>query len=258
VLGLVSHAHAQDLPSWTARHGAFAFPNLKGTRLLSTAEIASPEAMYAAICTGDEEVGVRFERRQPRGENFNGRQTSGNFASVAGAVFRVVGGKVGAGSTCFMISDAVVEDATFIPLTRTSRDARCSQAQYPQFEKAKSRPVVGCWPIAEFEPRTQVAIIKFARHLNQALASLVVIDGERRMYVDYPAEFNGPGADLWRADDGGEIHPEGFEIVFLLKRGSAYLLAIDWAGAEGLALWSAAENGQFEQLIGDSWYQSPL
>jgi hypothetical protein len=41
---------------------------------------------------------------------------------------------------------------------------------------------------------------------------LVAIDGDRRMYVDFPAQFTGPGDDLWRADDGGEIHAEGFNV----------------------------------------------
>ncbi len=50
VFGLASPAQGQDLPLWTPLHGAFAFPNLEGTRLLATAEIASPEALHAALC----------------------------------------------------------------------------------------------------------------------------------------------------------------------------------------------------------------
>ena len=119
--------------------------------------------------------------------------------------------------------------------------------------------MVGCWPLAD-SGGVRVALIEFARRLTQALASLVVVDGERRMYVDYPGEFRGPGADLWRADDGGEIHAEGFEVVFLLKRGSTYLVAIDWAAAEGntLSLHAAEGPGQFKELISESWYRSPL
>jgi hypothetical protein len=79
------------------------------------------------------------------------------------------------------------------------------------------------------------------------------------MYVDYPADFAGPGADLWRADDGGEIHPEGFEIVFLMTRGSSYLMAVAWSGAEGmsLSLLTAEDASEFTELISDSWYRSP-
>jgi len=118
--------------------------------------------------------------------------------------------------------------------------------------------VVACRRIAEAATGAQVVLVEFARRLNHALVSLAVLDQDRSLYVDYPAMFNGPGADLWRAVDGGEIHSGGFAIVFLLKRGSTSLLAIDWAGAEGAALsfWSADEGGPFDQLIGDSWNQS--
>jgi hypothetical protein len=52
---------------------------------------------------------------------------------------------------------------------------------YPLFQTAKSRPVVGCWPIGESSAGTRVAVIEFARRLTHALASLVVIDGDRRI-----------------------------------------------------------------------------
>jgi hypothetical protein len=106
----------------------------------------------------------------------------------------------------------------------------------------------------------QIAIVEFSRRLSDALASLVVTDGDRRLFVDYPARFNGPGADLWRADDGGEIHAEGFEVVCLLKRGSTYLLAIDWRGAEGnnLSLQTVESGDQFREVIAAYWYRSPI
>jgi len=46
----------------------------------------------------------------------------------------------------------------------------------------------------------------------------------------------------------------------VLKRGSTQWLAINWGGAEGsaLSLWHAEDSDQFTQVIGDSWYQSPL
>ena len=90
--------------------------------------------------------------------------------------------------------------------------------------------------------------------------ALSSFDGDRRIYIDFPAEFRGPGADLWRADDGGEVHPEGFEVVFLLKRGDAYVLGIDWKGAEGsaLSIWGAEPGTQFKEVLTDFWYRSPL
>lgn len=238
----------------------FAFPNERGTSLLSIAEIAKPEILRVALCSGGQRLSVQFERRQPEGAKTTGRQTPQNFAQTAGAVFRIVGGKVVADATCVLADESLLADATVVPLKRPPQHARCSTAAYPQFQVDKDRPVVGCWPIAEDGAVIQVAIIEFSRRLTRALASMVIIDGDRRTYIDYPADFKGPGDDVWRADDGGDIHAEGFEVVFLLKRGTTYVLAVDWAGAEGTALsvHTAEGGGQFKEVVTDSWYRSPL
>ena len=239
---------------------AFAFPNGQGTRLLATGEVAKPEALRIALCTGVQQVSIQFERRQPEGRDTTSRQASQNFTQTAGAVFQIIGGTISPDATCVLTDESFLAGATVVPLKRPPQDARCSKATYPQFQADKGRPVVGCWPIAESAAGIQIAVIEFSRYLTQALACLVVIDGERRIYVDYPATFKGPGDDLWRADDGGNIHAEGFEVVFLLKRGTTYVLAIDWSGAEGnaLSLHSAEGGNQFIELISDSWYRSPL
>jgi len=249
-----------SLPALLLLAVAFAFPNEQGTRLLATGEIAKPEALRTALCSGNRQVPVEFERRQGEGNGSSGRQSPQNFVNTAGAVFRIVKGTVGADATCALTDESFAAGGTLIPLTRPPADARCSRADYPSFQGDKGRPVVGCWPIARASGNLQVAVIEFSRRLTHALASIVVIDGGRRVYIDYPAEFKGPGDDLWRVDDGGEIHADRFDIVFLLKRGSTYMLAVDWKGAEGdaLSLHASEDSAQFKELVSDSWYRSPL
>ncbi len=239
---------------------AFAFPNEQGTRLLATGEMSKPEIMRLALCSGGQQVSVQFERRQPESPKTTGRQTPQNFAQTLGAVFRIIDGTVAADATCVVADESFLTGAAVVPLTRPMQTARCSKVAYPQLQSDKDRPVVACWPIAEGGSGVQVAIVEFSRRLTRALASLVVMDGDRRTYIDYPADFKGPGETLWRVDDGGEIHAEGFEVVFLLKRGATYVLAIDWAGAEGnaLSVHTAEDGGQFQEVVTDSWYRSPM
>jgi hypothetical protein len=243
---------------------AFAFPNQQGTRLLATVDIPNPDTLRTALCTSSRRLAVQFERRQPEGKDSTGRQTPQNFANTAGAVFRIMDGTVAARAACVLVSDPFLTGAVLVPLKRPSQTARCAKARYPELQADKDRPVVACWPIADGPPHLQVAIVEFARRLTNALASLVVvepmIDAYIRTYVDYPAQFTGPGSDLWRADDGGEIQPEGFEVVFLLRRGAGYVIGIDWAGAEGRALSVHISDGpgQFKEVVSDSWYHSPL
>ena len=239
---------------------AFAFPNEQGTRLLATGDIAKPDALRTALCSGNRQVSVQFELRQAEGTGSSGRQSPQNFANAAGAVFRITKGTVAADAACALTDESFISGGTLIPLTRPSADARCSRAEYPNFQADKGRPVVGCWPIARGSNNLQVAVIEFSRRLTHALASIVVIDGDRRIYIDYPAEFKGPGDDLWRVDDGGEIHAESFEILFLVKRGATYVLGVDWKGAEGdaLSIHTAEDSAQFKEVVSDSWYRSPL
>ena len=238
---------------------AFAFPNEQGTQLLATAEIATPQALRVAICSDGRQVPIQFDRRQSEGRNSTGRQTPQNFANTGGFVFRIVSGAIRADASCLIADEAFLAGATAVPIARPPETARCAKAMYPDFQADKGRPVVGCWPIGG-AGGIQVAILEFTRRLNQALAALVVVDGDRRIYIDYPADFRGPGSDLWRADDGGEIHAEGFGVVFLLKRGSTYLLALDWKGAEGsaLSLHTSEGAGQFKELFSESWYRAPM
>ena len=239
---------------------AFAFPDEQGSRLLATSDIPNPTMLRVALCTGEAQpLAIEFDRPQGEGRASTGRQAPQNFTQTAGTVFRIARGKVGTGSTCLLTDQSFVDDATLIPLGRPPQNSRCSKGDYPRFQSDKGRPVLGCWPIAESATGTRVAVIEFSRHLTRALASVVVIDGDRRLYVDYPATFKGPGDDLWRADDGGNIHAEGFEVVFLLKRGTTYVLGIDWAGAEGSALsLNIGDNaGELKEVLSDSWYRSP-
>jgi hypothetical protein len=103
-------------------------------------------------------------------------------------------------------------------------------------------------------------LVEFERRGTTALASVVVTDGPRTIFADYPAEFRGAGQDLWRADDGGELSPEGWSVVCLLQRETGYALAIAWSGTEGdsLSLWASDGGDRFVQVVRDYWYRAPM
>src|SRR5262245_15473515 len=112
---------------------AFAFANQDGSRLLTTGELAAPEVLRTGMCAGGQRVNVQFEGRQAEGKASTGRQTPGNFANTAGTVFRVVGGKVSAGTTCLLADESFFTGATVVPLKRPGQSTRCSKDEYPQF-----------------------------------------------------------------------------------------------------------------------------
>ena len=255
---------SQVLPGGTAGHGAFAFPDPSGRRLLVVSDLARPELLHEAACSDGRRFPVRFEGRQIEREGTNGRQSPEVFDKVAGSVFTVLRGIIGQGSqigevSCFLAGDALRSSATWLPVERSDGSRECSSDVRRQLASSHSRPIVNCWPLAALPGNRRIVVAEFARRDKDALAGVVLIDRDRTVFADYPATFTGEGQDLWRADDGGELSPDGFRIVFVLQRGHTYVLGVSWAGSEGqsLAVFVSNSGNRFTQVIGDYWYQAP-
>jgi hypothetical protein len=255
----------QGLPGATAEHGAFAFPDPSGRRLLVVSDLARPELLHEAACSDGRRFPVRFERRQSEREGANGRQSPYVFDKVAGSVFTVLRGTIGQESqigdvSCFLVSDALRSSGTWLPVERSDALRDCSSEVRRRVASSRSRPVVNCWRLAALPDNRRVVVAEFARQNTHALASVVVIDRGRAIFADYPATFTGEGQDLWRADDGGVLSPDGFRIVFVLQRAQSYVLGVSWAGSEGQSLAVFVSNGanRFTQVIGDYWYRAPI
>ena len=247
-----------DLPRATDAVGGFALQDKDGARLLLLPDVEHPERLKTALCSDGRRVAVQFERRQTARSGANGRQTPRNFDELAGSVFRIGAGRVGSDAICFLASEPLLAGASALTISAPLQDGACQQRG--RFASLRARPVVHCWPLARLQSGQQVALLEFARRGKDALASLAVVDGSRALFADYPAEFRGAGADLWRADDGGVLSPDGFRVVCALQRGSGLALGIAWAGPEGqsLSLWVSEGREPFRQVIRDYWYQAPL
>ena len=180
---------------------------------------------------------MTFERRQ---EGEEPRQTARNFDRLAGHVYRVQG-KVAGGTTCFLATDELA------PLTTEGADCK-------QVAPARQRPVARCWALSG----SPALLVQFAHQGRAALASVVVRDGARLLFADFPAEFKGEGEDIWRVDDGGVLDPQYMRVVFLVRRGSSIVLGLDWAGTEGNNLTVFVSDGSgFHRVIEDYWYRAP-
>ena len=194
----------------------------------------------------------------------NGRQSPKVFDRLAGSVFTVLRGTIGQGSqtgevSCFLASDALRSSATWLPAKRPDASRECSSDVRRRLASSRNRPVIRCWPLAALPGNRRVVVAEFVRQGKDALASVVLIDRDRTAFADYPATFEREGQDLWRADDGGVLSPEGFSIVFVLQHGQTYVLGVSWAGSEGqsLALFVSKPGNRFTQVISDYWYQAP-
>ena len=260
-----AESQGQELPRTSTQFGAFAFPDLGGTHLLAVSDLSQPETLHEALCSDGRRVPVRFERRQGESDGAKGRQTAYVFDKVAGSVFAVLQGRIGQGSdtvdvSCFLVADSLRSSATWLPAGHLEASGDCGPDVRRRLTSSRARPVVNCWPIATLTSGRRLILAEFARQDNNALASVVLIDKDRAVFADYPATFNREGQDLWRADDGGVLSPDGFRVVFVLQRASSYVLGMSWAASEGRSLTVFVSNNgsRFMAVITDYWYQAPL
>jgi hypothetical protein len=255
---VVVGAQVQVPPGATEQHGGFGLPDRSGAKLLLIPNLSRPEIVKTALCSGGSRVPVQFERRQPERDTTDGRQTPQRFDELPGNVFTVLAGRIENDAICFLASERLLSGSTLLRVTSSSGSGVCVERR--RFAMLRGRPVVHCWPIARMASGQQIALVEFGRQEKDALASLVLVDGTRAFFADYPAEYRGAGQDLWRADDGGVLSPQGFELVCVLQRGNEYVLGIAWGGAEGqsLSLWISDGSERFTRVVADYWYQAPL
>jgi hypothetical protein len=259
-LCVVAAVFGQDLPASTVEHGAFAFPDMAGTRLLVTSMLSQPESLKTAICGGKVRGPVVFERRQSERPGGTSRQTPRNFDYLAGSVFRFTSGKLDETDTCFLATGSLLADATVLPIVGRGDAAACASRMGRRLASLRGRPVVNCWVLAGLEENGQIVLAEFARRGKEALASAVLMEGDRSVFADFTAEYRGEGQDVWRVDDEGVLSPADFNVMFVLERGAFRALAINWSGAEGanLSLFVADRQGRFAAVIKDYWYQASM
>ena len=268
---------ARDLPHATAAHGGFAFPDADGTSLMVLSApdrplglqpedrdfLAATAVMNTAFCAGGATRPVEFAGHQASDGKGTFRQTTRQFPHLDGFVFRLKGHeRLQENEACFVAADAFTRSVLRLALDQPDRAIPCAPGFADRIAAVRGRGITHCWTRArEAAPGgVLVLLAEFARQGTSALASLVVVDGDRLIFSDMPGNYTGEGSlSVWRVDDEGIFDPHHFRVVLLARRGGALVLATSWAGAEGTVLGlSQSEGDLFRPIILDSWYQAPM
>jgi len=248
-------AQVKEPPAVSDHHGGFGLLDQRASRLLLMPDLARPDVLKTALCGGGSRVPVQFERRQAALEN-DGRHTARNFNKLGGSVFMVRASGVDPSQPCFLASDELLNDSTVLSIALPEGRGACSEQG--RFTTLRNRRVINCWPLARLGADKHAALLEFERRGKDALAALVIVDGARSMFLDYPAEFKAEGESLWRVDDDGKFSPDGIRIICALQRGNTYTLGTAWDGFEGklLHLWTVDGRDRFTKVISDYWYHA--
>lgn len=124
----------------------------------------------------------------------------------------------------------------------------------------KQREIKAAWKLADLPPDRGLYLVQFVRQNKNMLFSLVVEDGGKLKFMDYPAVVQEDEYSVWRVDDGGEVLPEMFSLLFAAETTDGLLLGLNWWGAEGINSFFLSQEGDtFKELdIQYGRYTSPL
>jgi len=161
-------------------------------------------------------------------------------------------------ASCFLVGNGWVSGAAVVAVV-AGNGGECGSAVEKQLGDSRGRAVVHCFAVGWLAGKGRLMLAEFARTGKDALASVVLMEGEHVLFGDYPATFRGDGDDLWRVDDGGLLSAEGFQVVLVARRGERYAVGVSWAGTEGrsLVLFASGGGNVFQRVIEDYWYQAP-
>ena len=106
-----------------------------------------------------------------------------DFDDLAGNVFRFTAGKLDETDTCFLATSSLLSGATVAPIVGQGAAAACTPGARRQLASLRGRPVVNCWVIARLQKEGQIVLAEFARRGKDALASVVLMEGDRSMPI---------------------------------------------------------------------------
>ena len=257
LISAVGGAQVRGLAGCHRRAWRFRPSGSTGSRLLLIPNLARPELLKAALCSGGRRLAGAV--RAPTSRRRERRKTDlAQLRQVGGERLCVPGNPIEPDAPCFLASEALLTGSAVLSVAAAAGSGACLERG--RFATLRARPVVHCWPLARLASEKQVALLEFERRGKDALASLVVVDGSRTMFADFHAEFRGPGEDLWRVDDGGVLSPAGLRSSARCSVEAGCTCEPPGPVAEGTKLIAMDSQGseRFTQVIKDYWYQAPM
>lgn len=235
----------------------FGFTNTDGSQIIVTGQNAGLETSmpdYGKIIgEGGKTYSVQFAKWQKGSEQSNGRDTANNFAHLEGYIFDVIDGKAAGNETYYVVNEQDFDLKSLIKIssperTETDAELESEEALKDNISLMKDRGVSDMWSLADIGSDQKLYLVKFKNKDKDRLFSLVLFTGDDFLFRDYPAIAEDE-TSVWRVDDGGEVSPDMFPLLFAAETKQGLLLGLSWWGSEGINTFFLAENeGNLEEL----------
>lgn len=200
---------------------------------------------------------VRYLKHQARTEDDNGRQAAYNFSNLEGDLFEILDGSAIPNESYYLVNESQFNVESLVKLNKVAPRTTSSTIQ-EEIMKARDRAIGHSWQLASTDKGQQIFLVQFERQEDQMLASLVLYDDGKWVFMDYPATYN--ESSTWRVDDQGEISPDMFSFLFAAQSSEGMVLGVKWMGAEGENISLLKQSGdRFVEIgITSGRYLSPI
>ncbi|WP_405111570.1 hypothetical protein MHH28_02940 [Paenibacillus sp. FSL K6-1217] len=245
----------------------FGFASETGSHILVSREEEGAggqmKSLNTAIGNGGQVLAVKLEKWQTGSDNNNGRELANNIPNMSGYLYKVEGEAAMRDETYYMVDSAAFPQAALLELQPADPAGPQLAAGDPvrqSIAAAKGRKIQSAWKLAGLGADRQLYLVQFVRQDKDMLFSLVLEEDGKLSFKDYPAEITDNEYSVWRVDDGGEVNPQMFSLLFAAHSADGLLLGLNWWGAEGVNSFFLTQqgNGFTELAIEYSRYISPL
>ncbi|AIQ52233.1 hypothetical protein [Paenibacillus sp. FSL R7-0331] len=245
----------------------FGFAGEAGRQILVTREADGEEgkmqALDTAIGSSGQVLKVRFAEWQRGNDQNNGRELAVNLPNISGYVFTADGDAAVPDETYYLVNSSAFNLEALIPVEPEPAESEQLPEADPvrkSITDAKHREIYSAWKLASLQPGRELYLIQFVRQNKDMLFSLVLEEAGKLSFMDYPAEITDNEYSVWRVDDGGEVIPQMFSLLFAARTADGLLLGVNWLGAEGINSFFLEQTGDaFKELdIQYGRYTSPL
>lgn len=255
-------------------NASFGFADSTGKRILAAGEddskLAEMKSLNRAVGQGGQLLTVRFEKWQHGTANSNGRDLANNFANLSGYVFTVEeGSRAASDETYYLADSAVFAPGSLLTVEPAADKSQQLGADHPvrkEIFARKQRKIQSIWKLADLSASSDPSgelhlyLVQFARQDKNMLFSLVLQKNAELSFTDFPAVIQEDEYSVWRVDDGGEILPEMFSLLFAARTVTGVAIGINWWGAEGVNSFFLLHQGTdlMEMDVRYNRYTSPL
>ncbi|WP_152396846.1 hypothetical protein [Paenibacillus guangzhouensis] len=236
----------------------FAYADSTGTRLLGFDQ-AHPKQYTQAIAAPGRSHPIQYGKHQKLSEKSNGRNNMYNFDNDEGEIYKVLKGKVSQDEAVVLATKDAFQGHTFLAY-RSVKIKGLDKKTVQAIEKTKKRKVLKHWQIGEVPSEVQVGIIQFENVKGKKpLASFVLVTKNGVVFQDFEGNDDPDQYSVWRVDDGGEMDPSLFRIMFLTRSASGYAVGYEWYGSESNGLYVLQQKGKnLLEVEHSSRYIAPL